>query len=574
MGLSLAAPMALWGLLGLPVILGIHFLQSRNRREEVSTLFLLEILPEETRSGAVFTYIRNGLQLWLQLLAVLLFTLILARPMRIREESLQSVAVVVDSSVSMQAFPEEIRAECLRMADELENASATTEWWLLPSDPAYPAVLRAGTKEAFLAALDRRVHRSGPHSPRAALIRARQVAGPGGVVVYLTDHPAENLPADAVPVSVGHPLENSGFTGMNIRPDRWEATVYHFGSEPLSRSLSVVVDGQLLEQRDLQLEPGTVLPVGGALPDTFDKGELRFGTDGYAVDDHFPFVKPLYKPLQYSVELKDPASAGWVRKLMDLLPGSREQETGVLQWREGWPLTEKAGSAAEIWFLNGKATAPWATAVPGTDSLAEGLGWEGFLALPYTGFLLTPSDSVQLWMGEQPLVILRNTPTGERLLLNFDETGGNALRHPSFLLLLHRFVEEVREGQALPSRGQLETRQRMPASLRTEADDRIRFEALTGEVRLPENPMRSAPDEPGFLSVHREEERIFHAAVAPGDVAEGDFSRARPVLFPAEVVREVRERNSQQDFLLPLWFVLLAVLLTGSWIFGNRGGQG
>ena len=33
MGLSFAYPLALWGLIGLPLIVAIHFLQSRNRYE-------------------------------------------------------------------------------------------------------------------------------------------------------------------------------------------------------------------------------------------------------------------------------------------------------------------------------------------------------------------------------------------------------------------------------------------------------------------------------------------------------------------------------------------------------------
>lgn len=49
MDLILANPMGLWMLLGLPVVIGIHFLQSRSRRIEISTLFLLDHLPEEDR---------------------------------------------------------------------------------------------------------------------------------------------------------------------------------------------------------------------------------------------------------------------------------------------------------------------------------------------------------------------------------------------------------------------------------------------------------------------------------------------------------------------------------------------
>jgi hypothetical protein len=244
MGITFAQPLALWGLLGLPVILAIHFLQSRNRREEVSTLFLLEMLAEETRRGAVFSYLRNGLQLWLQLLAVLLFTLLWAKPMRLHEESIQSIALVVDSSVSMRAFEREVTEEARRLIELLDGTAAKTEWWILPSDASRAGWARGAVKEEALAALTAFEPFSGPHSAREALARARQVVGPEGLVVYMSDHPEEELPGQAVAVSVGHPFPNTGISGVHFETTdtgaiNWQISVVYFGSEPMERRLEV-----------------------------------------------------------------------------------------------------------------------------------------------------------------------------------------------------------------------------------------------------------------------------------------------------------------------------------------------
>src|SRR5688572_5754994 len=67
----LAHPAALWCLLGLPVVLAIHFLQRRSRKEVVTTLFLLQQMRRESETGNRFERLRPSIPLWLQLLMVL-----------------------------------------------------------------------------------------------------------------------------------------------------------------------------------------------------------------------------------------------------------------------------------------------------------------------------------------------------------------------------------------------------------------------------------------------------------------------------------------------------------------------
>lgn len=564
MGLSLAYPAALWGLIGLPVILGIHFLQSRNRQEEVSSLFLLELLPEETRSGAIFSYIRNGLQLWMQLLAVLLFTVLLARPMWLREGSIQSIAVVVDSSVSMKAFERERDIELRRIVDELEGSAGKTEWWLSPSDASYPSILRAGAKEDVLSSLENLSHWSGPHSPRGSLLRARQLVGADGLVIYMSDHRMEMLPAGAVAVSVGTPIENSGFTGCEVDEKSWKASVVHFGQTPVNRTLVVSVDGISHEERSIVLQPGEVKILSGDLPEDFERGLLKFLPDSYGVDDRMPFVKPLRKPLTYSVDLKNPVHQAWAEKVTQLVPESTKGVPGTLAWKEGVSLAIDPESPSEIWWLNGKDLGPFALVASPGEGLAKDLSWAGFLALPFKGFQLSPSDKVELWMGEIPLVIRRENPSGTRLLLNFDIDQSNAMRFPSMLLLLHRFILEQQAKQALPFSAPLETRQRLPDEVPSGDNVTGSLESITGEVKSYP-PEGNAPDQVGYYTVKRGEEVMFQAGVFVGDVSEGNFTNAKPQSFPQSVALTQRKRNSQTDFLMPLWFSLLIGALMLAW---------
>lgn len=568
MGLSFAFPAAFWGLLGLPLIVAIHFLQSRNRQAEVSSLFLLERLPEETRSGAVFSYLRNGLQLWMQLLAVLLFTLILSRPMWLHEESLQSVAVVLDSSVSMRAFKSETQAALEQITRDFDRSAGKTEWWLLSSDPGRPDGAGAATREDFLQALADGEALSGPHSPRSALQRARQLVGPEGSVLYVSDHPAAGLPAGAVAVSVGQVIDNSGFTGIRFEGGGWQASLIHFGTRPVEKKVTVQFDAGPVETRTLRLEPGALGLLSGPLPSGFQKALLRLEDDGYLWDNVLPFVAPVEKSLAYSLQLKDERMAQWAEKLMQTLPGAVRSSAGQLSWHAGWPVQAQSATAAEIWWLTGEKTAPFSVVAPRTDPLTEGLNWDGFLALPYSGFLMRPEDEVLLWMGKEPLVLRRPSTEGVRLLMNFDFETSNAERFPSLLLLLHRFAKIQRDQQPSPYQTQLETRQQLGLPLQVPGRLTQTFESLEGQTDIQEglavNALR-VPERPGFWTVRADERVLLRAGIYVGDVAEGNFLSARALDLPEDLVRSQRKRNSQRDFLLPLWFSLLVVAVALGW---------
>src|SRR4051812_42553645 len=96
-----------WALLGLPAVLLIHFLQQKKKPRSVSTLFLLDHLEPESVGGRSWQRVRASAALFLQLLAVAVLTWMLLQPREIVETSSGRVVLVLDSSVSMQAFRNE-----------------------------------------------------------------------------------------------------------------------------------------------------------------------------------------------------------------------------------------------------------------------------------------------------------------------------------------------------------------------------------------------------------------------------------------------------------------------------------
>ncbi len=184
MDLSFANPAGFWALLALPVVLGIHFLQRQSRRVVTSTLFLFDALNPVSAQGRRVERLRNSLPLWLQLAAVVLLAWLLAGPRWLRRDSTQRVVVVLDSSVSMLAFHDELGRALPSRLHSLDRTAARTEWRLLETDPARPT-LYAGTDLAgLLAALARWTPHLGTHdfAPRAQR-RARTRAGSGDCAV-------------------------------------------------------------------------------------------------------------------------------------------------------------------------------------------------------------------------------------------------------------------------------------------------------------------------------------------------------------------------------------------------------
>src|SRR5215218_6938180 len=93
-----ANPAGLWLLLGVPAILAIHYLQQRAKVARTSTWFLIEKLAPDSARGRTWDRLRSSRALWLQLLAALLATWVLAEPRWVRAESSQTVVVILDAS--------------------------------------------------------------------------------------------------------------------------------------------------------------------------------------------------------------------------------------------------------------------------------------------------------------------------------------------------------------------------------------------------------------------------------------------------------------------------------------------
>ena len=136
--LTLANPLGLLALLGIPALLAIHFLQRKAVELPVSTLFLLERTQRDATNGRRLERIIPSIPLWMQLLAVALLAWFLAEPRFQKSRSVQRIAVVLDSSASMGVFKNQAIATLTEVLPKFQGPASTVELTVMDSTPSRP----------------------------------------------------------------------------------------------------------------------------------------------------------------------------------------------------------------------------------------------------------------------------------------------------------------------------------------------------------------------------------------------------------------------------------------------------
>ncbi|MGH8045971.1 MAG: BatA domain-containing protein, partial [Chthoniobacterales bacterium] len=301
MDLIFANPAGWWALLGVPVVLAIHFLQRKSRRVVTSTLFLLDQMSPVSAQGRRIERLRNSIPLWLQLLAVLILAWLMAQPRWLRNDSAQTVAVVLDSSISMKVWRAPVIATLTNRLENLSHSAARTEWVLTESDLTRPTLYSGSELPALLEKLTDWKPSLGTHDPDGALRVAQSLLRRNGVAIFVTDRP--HTPPEGVRVlAVGEPFDNVGFIGLRVEGDMWTALVQNHGTQPQSRSWRIESGGQSGPAAPITLEPGQTRAISGKLPPGMDRCELVLDADRFDSDDRLPIVRPDPKRLQVAVQ--------------------------------------------------------------------------------------------------------------------------------------------------------------------------------------------------------------------------------------------------------------------------------
>ncbi len=579
MDLILGNPAGLWALLGLPAVLAIHLLQHQVRTRYASTLFLLDELAMTGIRGSVIDRIRHSRPLWLQLLAVLLLTWLLIQPRWLREDSFQRVVVVLDSSLSMHAFLDRLWPGLGPHLRELSRTAALTEFILVESDPT-AATLYAGPDLARLRdALTAWRPRLGHHDTIPALRMAQNLGGSGGIVLFLSDRLPEEPISGIAAIAIGERIENCGFAGLRVEghgPEaEWQAVVRNYSEGAVRRAWWVEAEGGRNESRLLELGPGESRVLRGGFPPGADFVTVCLEPDAFPVDDRLPVVRPAPKRLEIEVAV-DAAIRPLVQRLVGTLDAAEPAQAGLrpdlefLSYRAPALPGLRANAVCFPRPLD-DARVPldgWVTTE--NHRLLQGLNWHGLLVDHAAPTVVQDRDEVLVRRGEKPLILLRTGESGRQLIFAFDPLASNAPQWPAFVLLVHRFAEELRAEKRAPTSVNVDLRQRLrapvdpdgpPVMVRTIAHDGENEE----EVPVARAALLRAPDRPAHFTVRQGNRDWLRGAARFADLREADFSRAASGGSVRERAREQARLNSRPDALTLLWMLLLVGLLLWSW---------
>ena len=574
-----ANPLGLLALLGIPVVLAIHFLHRHRTAIPVSTLFLIEIAREPARSGRRWHRLLPSVPMWLQLLLVLLLAALLSRPYL--PQGVLQVAVVIDDSASMRAFRTELADGLTDLHKANGKGGRSSQWLVLPANPARPRLYAGDNPADWINSLTTWSPADGWRDPAASLRLARDRVGPDGLVVYATDTPRADLPSGAALLAVGRRIDNAGIGGITITESddgsRWEAVLVNPSAQPAQRTWTLEWNGkETTAPQTITLPANGMATLGGMLPENATRLVLRLSPDNFTLDDAFPFVRPAPKPLAMA-SLGEGAPPWLSERMLRSIPrlstaDAAAADFALMAVADG---ASPPATAGVVFSAAGESSAPYLTetAVPTTHPLVRGLAWAGLAVQEVPAPPAMPGDTTLLWSGNRPLASLRPAaaqastakPSGPQLVLHFNPALSNFDRIPAGAILLLRFAESLRAEKSATAWEQLETGQPLAPFLPDAADGPLTVHSLAanGETVAsnPLTPAARAPDEPGFLRVLDKQTIHLEAAVAFADARESDFRPAAPSDATADAIaRAARVSAPSDDFLRPVF--LLAALIT------------
>lgn len=580
-----------WGLLALaaiPAIVAIHFLQEQSRRVRASTLFLLEHARPTSEQGFRIERFHNSLPFWMQLLAASALAWLLAEPRWVRAEPRQTVAVVLDSSASMQAVRQESLEALAERLGSWEAVASRTDWHLLETGPRRPP-LYAGQSLAKLraAAEDRWQPVLGSHSFADAIAAARALVPAGGGGVMLVTDRTVDLPADVAVLSAAAAIDNVGFSGGRVEATAsghaWRVLITNHSSSAQTRELSMraadsggLADGPpLAPPQPIELAAGQSRSFTAEWPaDGPERIVLALNDDRFSLDDTLPLVRPVLRQVRLANRLQGPAG-----ELLEEMLSAADGVEQIDESGEADLVVDRLGSepdADAVLVAAGTATTEADDETPGLDPawvaaedhpLVRDLGWGSLLSGPAGDEPLSLSDTPLLWKGGQPLAFLRSAPRadGQRLdtlVLNWDLTGSTASRTAAVVVLLARFVERVREGIPRSWAANVETGQAipLPGGRQTRAPETPGF--FTVPITSPSSQAAgSGPDEPRPL---------LSGAAQFADARECDFRDCTPLDTLESIQMERIVKRSVADPWAPLWIAVAAAALLISWAWRRR----
>jgi Ca-activated chloride channel family protein len=267
------APLALAGLLFVPLVVAFYLLKLRREERPVASTLLWQRLVADVEANAPWQRLRRSLLLLLQLLLVLVLVFLAARPFIERPAGLaRDLVLVIDASASMGATdvaPDRLSVARARAIDALRDLPAGGRVSVIAAGRTARVVANGTTDLARVrAAIGSIVAEPAPGDMADALTLADALAARAGdaQVLVVTDAafsrpPSVRVDAPVSAIVVGRERRNQAIVALAVRtaPSAVTRSVFvsvaNLDIEKAERRIELYGDGRLLEARDVYMDP-------------------------------------------------------------------------------------------------------------------------------------------------------------------------------------------------------------------------------------------------------------------------------------------------------------------------------
>lgn len=299
---------ALWYLLPLGgVIILLYLLKMRRKEFKVPATFLWPRMTTEVRANSLLQKLKFSWLMVLQLIALSLLVLSLARPQTQQEGLAGTVTVfVIDTSASMSAREEggtRFDQAVARIRSAVETARPGDRFSLVEAGdtprvalPLSRDVSRMRSALDSLAPTDTACGMGGAMRLAAALVGAQQ----SGHIVLMSDGAFEKVDdfshgkASVHFQQVGKSSNNVAITAMGVGASSSGKQVYcglhNFDDSSKSVTLSLYADGSVFDSKRIDVEPGRTAGSTSTLPPAARVVEARIDVDDILESDNQAFA--------------------------------------------------------------------------------------------------------------------------------------------------------------------------------------------------------------------------------------------------------------------------------------------
>jgi hypothetical protein len=383
-------PLALWGLLALPILVGIYWLRVRHRRYPVSSLMLWLDPQEAPQGGTRIERLITPLLFFLELLALTLLVLAAANPYLALRERVRPLIVVLDDSYSMQAGGERSpRHQAVQaLEEELKRRPRPSVRFLLAGDGTQALGETAYTTAE---ALDRlRDWRGWAASSRLeeALSFAGELGGELPLLLVLTDResPTELHKGRVQWWAFGQPRANIAIVNSARTPhengERCLLEIANFSDNDEETRLVLETGAPPDEWRrsSLRLRPRETRRVIFTLPEKTPRLSARIDDDELAIDNRVSLLPMAVRPVRTMVRIKDETLRQSIDKaLRAARHAERTEKQPEIVFTDGADTPEESGDAWIVRLLAERDAVAYAGpfVLDRNHPLTEGLSLQG-----------------------------------------------------------------------------------------------------------------------------------------------------------------------------------------------------